>query len=65
MTLEQEVIMKTYRISIITVVCAFAFITFGCSSGGGDESTTEPTVITWDKLIWDDGSNDPNTHWED
>lgn len=47
----------------ILAISVMSMQLFNCS--GGDGSTSEPTVITWDDLVWDDGSNDPNTLWED
>ena len=57
--------MKTRNVSFTVTICAFVLFVSGCF-GGGDVSTTEPplTVNTWDTLIWDDGSNAPNTLWE-
>ena len=55
-------IRKTIFVFAIVVV---SMQLFGCSGSGGDASSPPPTVITWDDLTWDDGSNDPNTLWED
>lgn len=59
--------MKIRKPLYTTIICISPFLS-GCLGGGDDTPTEpppEPSVITWDKLIWDDGSNDPNTLWED
>ena len=64
--MEQRITMKLNNVSFITIICALALITSGCFVVvGGDGDTSETTVVTWDNLIWDDGSNNPNTLWED
>lgn len=47
----------------ILAISVISLQLFNCSQCDG--SSTERTVITWDTLIWDDGSNAPNTLWED
>ena len=47
----------------IFTVAVVSMLLSGCFGGGG--GTEEPPVINWDDLIWDDGSNAPNTLWED
>ena len=51
----------------IFIIAVASMTLFGCfgSDGGATTPPPLPTVTTWDDLIWDDGSNDPNTLWED
>jgi hypothetical protein len=51
------------RAIFIIAISVISMQLFNCT--GCDESTTERAIVTWDTLIWDDGSNAPNTLWED
>lgn len=62
--------MKNIYFKKVILLIALAIISMqlsGCFENDDDEVTppATPTVITWDKLVWDDGSGDPNTLWED
>ena len=54
---------KTIFVLTMAVVSTQLSACFG--GGGGSATEPPPAVTTWENLIWDDGSNDPNTLWED
>lgn len=55
--------LKKSGISFISLI-ALGVLMVGCGGGGGggNEPVT-PAVTTWEKLVWDDGSNNPNSRW--